>query len=166
MLQVPLDRRHVARVHAPHLDIGRAQQVRGKPPELPLGTDVRTGAQQGPHTLFLHQPEELPQVAIARLKIPDAGLTLVIVPEDVGGNGVASHRLGHLDAMLPILLRDTGGMDLPTDDLKRVAIEEKLLLTESKRVSGIGGEGNRRGDDHGCYDTAENMRYVHLVRLS
>jgi hypothetical protein len=57
-------------------------------------------------------------------------------------------------------------MDLSTDDLERLAIEEKLLLTESERVSGIGGEGSSRGDDHGYCDAAENVRSVHLVCLS
>jgi len=57
-----------------------------------------------------------------------------IIPEDIGGNGIAAHGFCHLDAMAPVCFRDPGGMHFTADDLERFSIQQELTFTERKNM--------------------------------
>ena len=143
-LAITLRRRCVARIHAAHFQIRVAQQVGRHCAEIILGATIRSGPQKQKHPLRLDQPEELRQVACASLEIESPLGHLVMIPENVSGNGVQPHRLRHADAMPPILLRDAVGMNLSGPHLKRLAVQQEIIRAKRKGV--------RRGFCRGSQD--------------
>jgi hypothetical protein len=73
----------------------------------------------------------------------------VQIPEQIGANGVQAHRLGHLQTVTPVFPRDARCVDFATANLKRLAIEQKIVraddesVTVGPRGSGIGPCGRR-----------------------
>ena len=132
---VPLGRGHVPRVQAANPDVRVAQQVGGDAAEIPLGADVGPGPQQHPHALFLRDLDEAGDVAVRGAEVEHALGGLVEVPEDVGGNRVAAHRLRHPDSVTPVLGRDAGRVHFPGDDLERLSVEQEILAAHRERVA-------------------------------
>jgi len=89
--------------------------------ELPLGAYVGTGAQDDVKAFFLRGIEEGGEIILAG-KVEMAGLRLVEVPEDVGGNRVKSHGSGHLHRVSPAGTRDAGIVHFAGKDLRRFAV--------------------------------------------
>ena len=115
--------------------------------ELPLRADVGAGAQDDVEALLLRFADELGDVVVAG-EVVDAGVRLVHVPEDVGGDGVQAHRLGHAQAVAPVGARDARVMHLAGDDLEGLAVEREIavLCFESVRLGGEGRTVNGQDD--------------------
>ena len=81
------------------------QQPLGQATEVVSATQVGTGAQQHLQPLPLRLPAELRQIVFpAPVELPR--FRLMPAPEDVGAHGVQTQRLGHPQAVPPVLPRD------------------------------------------------------------
>ena len=159
-LDVPLGGLHVLRVHAAHLEIRIAQQVHRYAPEIPLGADVGARAEQDPESLLLRKPDEAGDVPVARREVEHPLGGLVVVPEQVGADGVAAHRLRHPDAMRPILGRDSGRVHLAPDDLKGRPVEQEVVGSQCEAMRRpLAGRRPRAGPE-GDGDEREHDGYV------
>ena len=137
----------VPRIHRSNPQVGVAQQVRRQSAKIPLGADIRAGAEEHPHPLVLRDADEARDVAVARREVEAALGLLVVIPEDVRRDGVEAHRLRHLDAVPPVLRRNARRVHLAGADLERLAVEEEVGGREGKRVArraGCGAGGNGR----------------------
>jgi hypothetical protein len=63
------------------------------------------------------------------------------IPEHVRGDGIKSHRLGHLHSLAPILARYTRIVDLAGNDLERLVIKLKVVPHDLKRMLPSLGDG-------------------------
>ena len=52
----------------------------------------------------------------------------MIVPENIGGNGVDAHGFGTTDAVAPVFLRHTGVVHLAADELHGLSVEQELAV--------------------------------------
>ena len=103
--------------------------------------------------------DESGEIVIVR-EVVDAGLRLVDVPEDVGGDGIEAHGFGHAQAIAPVFTWDTGVVHFAGDDAEGFAIEEELAVGGAEGVM-LGGrwtegdEGEQRtGNEDGKEETA------------
>ncbi len=131
---VPLGRVHVARVEAADPDVWVLKQVGRDASEVPLRADVRPGPQQHPHALFLRDADEAGDVVAGGGEVERARRRLVEVPEDVGGDRVAAHRLRHPDAVAPVLRRDARRVHLAGNDLEGLPVEQEVFAAHRERV--------------------------------
>ena len=138
---VAFGRCHVARVEAADLEVGVAQQVRRDAAEVPLGADVRARAAAAPTAPRpATSPDEARDVAVAGREVEHALGGLVVVPEDVGRDRVAAHRLRHADAMAPVLRRDARRVHLAGDHLERLAVEQEVVAPSANVCRAAGPE--------------------------
>ena len=114
------------------------EQPPGKAAHLPLGAGVRAGAEDDPQAELLRDAAVLGDVG-AVLPVELALARLVLVPEEVGADRVEAHRLGHLQAVAPVLLGDARGMDLAAADDEGLVVEEEGGLADGEGVGGLGG---------------------------
>lgn len=99
---------------------------------------------------------------IARPEIKDTRSRLIVIPEQVHRDGVTPHRLGHLDPMPPVFAGDAGRMHLPTDDLKRLAIQQKFILMKRKDMLVLS---HQRGAHQKCYEEGVK-EFIHIPKIS
>ena len=122
-----------ARVLRAH-DGGRVlQQPSRVAAELPLRADVRSGPQNDPQAFLLRLADELGDVIVAG-EVVDARRLLVLIPEDVGGDGVQAHRPRHLETGVPVLAGNARVVHLAGDDAEGFAIEKKAATADRERV--------------------------------
>ncbi len=57
-----------------------------------------------------------------------------MVPEEIGRDGIASHRLRHPDPVAPVFLRYSCGVHLTADYLERFAVEKKFFACQGTNV--------------------------------
>ena len=73
-----------------------------------------------------------------------AGGRFEIIPEHIDGDGIASHGLGHANALVPVFPGNAGGVHFAADDLERFSIQQELGTAQRKtmglRIGGGGGE--------------------------
>jgi len=72
----------------------------------------------------------------------------VDVPEDIGGDGVEAHGLGHFEACVPVLAGDAGVVKFAGEDFEGLAVEGEVV--------GFGGEGVVRLGERGECDEGED----------
>ena len=147
-VHVPLGGLHVARVEATDLEVGDAEQVGRDAAKVPLGAHVGPGAEEHPQALGLDEPEEPGEVTLAGREVEHSLGGLVMVPEDVGGDGVAAHGLRHPDPVRPVLRGDPRGVQLTADHLERRAVQQEVGRTQREGVlRDLGGSSLRLGRD-------------------
>src|SRR5947199_4673239 len=76
------------------------------------------------------------------------------VPENVGADGVKAHRMGHTQAVLPILTRDSRVMHLAAANDEGLAVEQEILPTEREcrdRVRHISQRKSKRCESRAQY---------------
>ena len=132
---VTFDRLHVPRIQAADLQLRIAKEVRWQPAKVPLSAHVRPRPEEHPHAFFLDGAHEARHVPVAGLEVESALLRLVVVPEEVGRDGVAAHRAGHPDAVPPVLGGNARGVKLARDDPERPAVEQESVLAQGERVA-------------------------------
>ena len=103
---------------------------------LPLGTHVWSGTHNDVHTVLLSQTAELGNVVLTG-KVEHALLLLVQVPEYVDADGIHAESLAHLDAVLPILTRNTWIMNLRRLNHKWLSVKKESLVACHKRVLAV-----------------------------
>ena len=106
-------------------------QPPGVAAKFPFGTHVWAGAQNHHHAFFSGYLDVFGQVLVAG-KVPFAGFGFVGVPKYVGGYGVQSHSLHHLQAVAPVLVGDAGIVHLARKDggYFTVAVEMSVFYLE------------------------------------
>ena len=124
--------RQPARRRARELLVRAAQHQRriGEEPgriaaQLPLGAHVGTRPDDDVQPFGGGGAHERRDVVIAA-EVESPRRRLVEVPEDVGRDGVQSHRPRHSEAIAPVLARDARIMHLARQDLQRLAVEQEL----------------------------------------
>ena len=103
---------------------------------LPLGTNIRSGTHYDVHTVLLSQSAELGNVVLTG-KVEHALALLVQVPEYVDADGIHAESLAHLDAVLPILTRNTWIMNLRRLNHKWLSVKKEGLVACHKRVLAV-----------------------------
>ncbi len=98
---------------------------------VPLGADVRPGADDGVQTFLGDDIEEAPQINIAVLT-PLTFDRLVCIPRDVGLDGVESHQARLADAVAPQLRVYARVMHGAGDDAVRFAVEQEVVVADAK----------------------------------
>ena len=135
-----------------------------------LGAAVRTGPKKQPHALLLDEAKELWQIARAGLEIKSSLGYLVLIPENVSGDGVQAHRLRHLDTVPPILFRNAAGMNLARAHLKRFPVEQEIIRAKGEDMLGLaggcgnGGTKNERtaeGDVEKCFNKWAKDEFIY-----
>jgi hypothetical protein len=58
----------------------------------------------------------------------------MVIPKNIGCNGIATHGFGHPDTVFPVFSRYSCGMHLPGDDLEGFSIQQEFLLIQFKRM--------------------------------
>ena len=92
---------------------------------------------------WTRRKRKLWQIARAGLEIKSSLGYLVLIPENVSGDGVQAHRLRHLDTVPPILFRIPAGMNLARAHLKRFPVEQEIIRAKGEDMLGLaGGCGN------------------------
>ena len=128
---------HVLRILGSDLDAVLLQQPVGKTAELPLCTDVGSGANNDEETVLLRKGEITVQIVRA-LKVELSALRLVHVPSDIGFHGVHS-RIGQLlEGILPAIGVDTEVVEGGRHELDRLSIQEVGILRDGE----VAREGN------------------------
>jgi hypothetical protein len=93
-----------------HAHVPILQQPPRQASKIILAADIGPGPDEHLQPFPLGLPTELGDVVLPRpVELP--GFRLVLAPEDIGADGVQSERLGHLQAMLPVLAGDAGGVE-------------------------------------------------------
>ena len=88
---------------------------------FPLGTNIRSGAEDDIHIILLAQTAELSQVVLLR-KVVYTGLRFVRVPEYIEADSVHTQCFAQFDALIPIRFRDTRVVQFSSFYHKRFAV--------------------------------------------
>lgn len=94
--------------------------------KIPFTTDIRTWAKSNVETLILSKLNEIRNVALRRFEVKRVIFKLMCIPKDVDCNSVNTHSLGHLKAVLPILIWDTRRVHLTRDHMKLLSVKNHL----------------------------------------
>jgi hypothetical protein len=107
---IPAHRLQELRISPAKPQLPLPQEPPRHPTQIILGTDIGPGPDEDLQPLALGLPAELGDVILpAPVELPR--LRLVLAPEDISADGVQADRLGHLQAMLPVLSGDAGGVE-------------------------------------------------------
>ena len=129
------------------------QKPGGISAELPLGAGIGAGAQDDVQAFLLRFANEFGDV-VAAGEIVIAGAGFMRVPENIGGDGVESHGLGHAKTVTPVGARDARVVHLTGNDLEGFAIEKKLAVVYGE-ASGHGMLLRRRSGRKNCQGDKE-----------
>ena len=113
------------------------EQPGRKAAELPLGAAVGAGAEIDVEAFLLGLAHELGDVVVAA-EVVDAGLGLMHVPEDVGGDGVQAHGFCFAQAVAPVGTRHAGVVHLAGENAEGFAIELEVVADGAKAMPGGG----------------------------
>src|SRR5208337_2059290 len=103
------------------------QQPGGISPELPLRAGIRAGAQDDVQAFLLRFANEFGDVVVAG-EIVHAGARLMLIPENIGGDGIEPHGFRHAKTVTPVGARDARVVHFTGDNLERFAVEKKLAV--------------------------------------
>ena len=104
------------------------KQVGWQSAKIPFGAHIGTRAKQYPHILLLADADELGDVPVPGFKIKAAFFLFVVIPEDIGGDGIAAHGPGHLYAMPPVFAGNTGRVHFTADELDGFPVEQEIVF--------------------------------------
>jgi hypothetical protein len=136
LFEVRFRRREETRVLAAHFQIMLFEQPPRIAAKFPFRATIWTGPQNHPQTFLLRKPHELRDVRVAgEMELTFA--RFVLVPENVDGNRVQSHRVHHLQAIGPVLVRNPARMHFASLDLKRFPVEQKIRVADGEGGSGV-----------------------------
>jgi hypothetical protein len=146
-------------------DFGSARSQAGRPPRS-------HSAQDDVEAFFLGGFDEGGEIVLAG-EVVVAGSGLVDVPEDVGRDGVEAHRLGHLEAGVPVLAGDAGVVEFTGEDLEGFAVEGEVVALGGEGVERFWGltlrerrecgEGERAGEKGSVHELGVCSRRITLV---
>ena len=121
------------RVLLAEFDIFLLQKPPRKSAHLPLSTDVRTGADNYEHSVFLSQTTEFGNIVLAR-KIEFTFLLFVNIPEYIQAQSIHSQSLAHFYSVFPIWSWNSRIMNFGCFDNKRLAVHQKCSFSNFKRM--------------------------------
>ena len=84
-------------------------QPPGVTAKLPFGTNIRSGTKNHHHSFLSGYPDIFSQGFVTR-EIPFSRFRFVKIPKHIGSYRIQPHAFHHLQAMTPILMRDSGIM--------------------------------------------------------
>jgi len=120
---------------------------------IPLGVDIRTGADDGIHIERLHGLQEGVQVLLA-FEVELAFVRFVVVPKGVGLDGVVTRPLDPQQAVPPQGARSPRVVHIARDDERPLAVDQKPVPVEvDRRLCG----GERREDAVVVVGPAESL---------
>ena len=168
-------RRDIARIAGAEFDVIVLQQPPGQAAHVPFGAGIRSGPQDNPQTFLLGNATELGGIGLAA-PIKDTFLRLDLVPKKISAHCVQAHGPRHLQALTPVFLGNTGGMDLAATDLQPLAIEQEVIGADDERMLGglrvlratfgNGIENERGQQEQACYEFHRGREMVFQDRVS
>ena len=72
--------------------------------------------------------DELGDVPVPSFEIEHVFFLFVVIPEDIGGDGITAHGLCHLYAMPPVFAGNTGRMHFAADELDGFPVEQEIVF--------------------------------------
>src|SRR5665213_559368 len=132
-LEPAVNRVHEFGIGAADDDVVVFEEPGGIAAPLPLGADVGAGAEDDVEAFTLRFADEFGDVVLAG-EVVYAGAGFVDVPEDVGGDGIEAHRLGHAQADTPVGAGNARVVHFAGDDLGGLAVEEELAVFYAEGV--------------------------------
>jgi hypothetical protein len=115
-------------------EVGLGEQPVRVATEVPLGATVGSRTEQHIHTLLLADANESGDIRIP-LKIKLSAFWLMDVPENVGGNGVKPHGLGHANTGSPKFVGNPRKMDFSGQNLKWMSVQKELATRDLRETT-------------------------------